>query len=171
MKKYIPVIICLLLCVGGILMAVFTHGGAMAEGASDGSKAAFAVSVIVAVAGLAGAVANLMPERRQADARMLAMASVFAALCYVGCTYFKIPIPGSTSFFHPIVKEATPYSSPPHPCCIASAGPHDSDSFLWPSRRAKAEGVNFTQVICLRSCWRPGRAPLGPFHYSLLTFT
>ena len=100
MKKYIPVIICLLLCVGGILMAVFTHGGAMAEGASDGSKAAFAVSVIVAVAGLAGAVANLMPERRQADARMLAMASVFAALCYVGCTYFKIPIPGSTSFFH-----------------------------------------------------------------------
>ena len=72
----------------------------MAEGASDGSKAAFAVSVIVAVAGLAGAVTNLMPERRQANARMLAMASVFAALCYVGCTYFKIPIPGSTSFFH-----------------------------------------------------------------------
>ena len=100
MKKYIPVIICLLLCVSGILMAAFTHGGAMAEGASDGSKAAFAVSVIVAVAGLAGAVTNLMPERRQADARMLAMASVFAALCYVGCTYFKIPIPGSTSFFH-----------------------------------------------------------------------
>ena len=100
MKKYIPVIICLLLCVSGILMAAFTHGGAMAEGASDGSKAAFAVSVIVAVAGLAGAVTNLMPERRQANARMLAMASVFAALCYVGCTYFKIPIPGSTSFFH-----------------------------------------------------------------------
>ena len=32
-------------------------------------------------------------------------------------------------------------------------------------------GANFAQVICLRSCWRPGRAPLGPFHYSLLTFT
>lgn len=100
MKKYIPVLICLLLCVSGIVLAVCTHVGAVADGATDGGKAAFALSVIVAVAGLAGAAANLMPHRRQTDARALAMASVFAALCYVGCTYFKIPIPGSTSFFH-----------------------------------------------------------------------
>ena len=100
MKKHIPVLICLLLCISGILLAVGTHGGAVADGATDGGKAVFALSVILAVAGLAGTVANLIPQRHQTDARALAMASVFAALCYVGCTFFKIPIPGSTSFFH-----------------------------------------------------------------------
>ena len=105
MKKYIPALICLLLCILGIVLAVLTHGGAVADGASDGGKALFALSVILAVEGLAGAVANTVPRqgnagRNPTNARTLAMASVFAALCYVGCTYFKIPIPGSTSFFH-----------------------------------------------------------------------
>lgn len=100
MKKHVPVLICLLLCVSGVFLAVYTHGGAVADGASDGGKAVFALSVILAVAGLAGAVTNLIPRQNQTNARTLAMASVFAALCYVGCTFFKIPIPSSTSFFH-----------------------------------------------------------------------
>ena len=100
MKKRIPLLICLLICGAGLALALFTHGGAVAEGATDGSKAVFAASVILAVAGMAGALANLNPRREKTDVRALAMASVFAALCYVGCTYFKIPIPGSTSFFH-----------------------------------------------------------------------
>ena len=100
MKKWYPTFVCLLLCAAGLVLAFLTHGGAVAENAGDGSKAAFAVSVILAVAGLAGALVNLAPRREKTDVRALAMASVFAALCYVGCTYFKIPIPGSTSFFH-----------------------------------------------------------------------
>lgn len=100
MKKYAPTLACLLLCVLGLALALATHGSAVGENAGEGTRAAFALGIILLVGGLAAVAASLSPRRRGTDVRALAMASVFAALCYVGCTYFKIPIPGSTSFFH-----------------------------------------------------------------------
>ena len=100
MKKQYAILLCLVLCIAGLVLAFVTHDAAVAEEATDANKIPFALSVILAVGGLAGTAANLLPERKKTDVRSLAMASIFAALCYVGCTYFKIPIPGSTSFFH-----------------------------------------------------------------------
>lgn len=100
MKKKYSVLFSAIVCVVGLVLAVLTHAAAIAEDAATASKAIFSVSVILTVAGLVAAIANLLPERKHTDVRSLAMASIFAALSYVGCTYFKIPIPGSTSFFH-----------------------------------------------------------------------
>lgn len=100
MKKHIALLACLALLACGILFSLCTHDGAVAEGATAMDKAFFSLSVITAVAGLAGVIAVHTPRRRHSDIRSLAMASVFAALCYVGCTYLRIPIPGFTSFFH-----------------------------------------------------------------------
>ncbi len=100
MKKKIPTIICLVISVAALLLAVFTREGAISDTATNGSKAIFALSVIAFVAALVAALASLREKPKKTDVRSLAMASLFAALCFVGCTYFKIPIPGSTSFFH-----------------------------------------------------------------------
>lgn len=100
MKQKLTTLVCISLCLCGILCSILTHGGAVAENATTAGKVAFSLSVILTVLGLAGATATAQPQERKTDIRSLAMASVFAALCYVGCTYFKIPIPGSTSFFH-----------------------------------------------------------------------
>lgn len=100
MKKISAAPVCFGLCACGIILAICFHGSAVAEGAGVAQRAVFALSVIASVAGLAGALASIHPGNHRTDVRSLAMASVFAALCYVGCTYLKIPIPGSTSFFH-----------------------------------------------------------------------
>ncbi len=100
MKKTLSAVLCFVLCALGVILAFCFHGGATAEAASGANKVLFAMSVILAVGMLAAGVANLLPQKKATDVRNLAMAAIFAALCYVGCTYFKIPIPGSTSFFH-----------------------------------------------------------------------
>lgn len=100
MKKTLSVVLCFVLCALGVILAFCFHGGATAEAASGANKVLFALSVILAVGMLAAGVTNLLPQKKATDVRNLAMAAIFAALCYVGCTYFKIPIPGSTSFFH-----------------------------------------------------------------------
>ena len=100
MKKTLSVVLCFVLCALGVILAFCFHGGATAAAASGANKVLFAMSVILAVGMLAAGVANLLPQKKATDVRNLAMAAIFAALCYVGCTYFKIPIPGSTSFFH-----------------------------------------------------------------------
>lgn len=100
MKKQYSALLCLVLFVAGIVLAVCSHGAATGDDASASGKMLFALSVILAVGGLVAAIANLLPQKKATNIRSLAMASIFAALCYVGCTYLKIPIPGSTSFFH-----------------------------------------------------------------------
>lgn len=100
MKKTLSVVLCFVLCALGVILAFCFHGGATAEASSGANKVLFALSVILAVGMLAAGVTNLLPQKKATDVRNLAMAAIFAALCYVGCTYFKIPIPGSTSFFH-----------------------------------------------------------------------
>ena len=100
MKKTYSALLSLLLCIAGLLLAVYFHGAATGENAAPTGKVLFALSVILFAGSLAATVAGFLPQRKTTDIRALAMASIFAALCYVGCTYFKIPIPGSTSFFH-----------------------------------------------------------------------
>lgn len=100
MKKFVSSLLCFIPCVIGVVLALHFHSGATAEGATATGKVLFALSVILAVGSLVATIANLLPQRKATNVRTLAMASIFAALSYVGCTYFKIPIPGSTSFFH-----------------------------------------------------------------------
>lgn len=100
MKKNHSALLCFILCAVGIVLAVCFHAGATAQEPAESNKVLFALSVILAVGSLVAGIANLLPQRKTTSVRMLAMAAIFAALCYVGCTYFKIPIPGSTSFFH-----------------------------------------------------------------------
>ena len=100
MKKSLSVLLCLIPCVIGGVLACCFHGGATAEGAAVSAKVLFALSMILCVGSFTATVANLLPQRKATNIRTLAAASIFAALSYVGCTYFKIPIPGSTSFFH-----------------------------------------------------------------------
>ena len=100
MKKLVSAIMCLVPCAIGAGLAFRFHGSATAEAAATSAKVLFALSMILCVGSFAATVATLMPQRKATNVRTLAMASIFAALAYVGCTYFRIPIPGSTSFFH-----------------------------------------------------------------------
>lgn len=100
MKKKYSTILCLLISALALALAIFTRSGAISDTATSASKAIFALSVIVCIGALVVALSSLREKPRKTDVRALAMASLFAALCFVGCTYFKIPIPGSTSFFH-----------------------------------------------------------------------
>lgn len=100
MKKKYSVLCGAAVFLVGLVLAIATHSAAIPKDAGAGIKAAFAMGMILATGGLIGMILSLLSERKSADVRSLAMASIFAALCYVGCTYLKIPIPGSTSFFH-----------------------------------------------------------------------
>lgn len=100
MKKKYPVVLSFVLCIVGIVAACCFHGYVTADTVAAWHKVLFSSSVILAVGGFVAGIVNLLPDRKPTSIRTLAMASIFAALCYVGCTYFKIPMPGSTSFFH-----------------------------------------------------------------------
>lgn len=100
-KRSFPQLITgIVLLAAGIMLTVLTRNAALAENAATSSKVYFALSVILTMVGLVFVLVNLLSKRKPANVRTLAIASIFAALCYVGCTYLKIPIPGSTSFFH-----------------------------------------------------------------------
>ena len=61
----------------------------------------YALSLILALVGLVTGIAGLLRGRssledRRTDVRALALASLFAALCYIGFSFFKIDIPVGT---------------------------------------------------------------------------
>lgn len=76
----------------GILGVTLTRAAAIAEGASAGTKAVFALSLILAILGPVTAITGCLPHRKQANTRTMTMAAMFAALCYIGFTFFKIDI-------------------------------------------------------------------------------
>ena len=94
MKKndYIRLTTGCVIFLGGLLGVFFTRTNAIAEGASAASKFAFALSLILAVLGPVTAITALLPQRKQANTRTMTMAAMFAALCYIGFTFFKIDI-------------------------------------------------------------------------------
>ena len=91
-KKWIMPAVGLALIVLGVVLAVFTRAGALAEGSTNGAKMPFALSLILILIGIAVPILGAMPERKPTDVRTLTMAALFAALCYIGFTYCKIDI-------------------------------------------------------------------------------
>ena len=83
------------LVIAGIAGVFLTRQDAIAPDASAGNKAVFAVSLILTILGVVTAVAACLPHRTP-DTRTLTMAAMFAALCYIGFTFFKIDIPVGT---------------------------------------------------------------------------
>ncbi len=76
----------------GILFTCITRSSALAEGASSGAKTVFALSLILALCGIVALIGGLLPSRKT-DTKTLAYAAMFAALCYIGFTFFKVDIP------------------------------------------------------------------------------
>lgn len=82
--KSIPVI-----C--GILIAIF--GGVLTYFTKGSQDLIFASGLIVCIVGVVVAILGFLPTRHSTDARTLALAALFTALCYIGFTYCKIDIP------------------------------------------------------------------------------
>ena len=77
----------------GIVLTVLTRTAAVAENAADGNKIPFALGLIMILLGVVIPLAAMRPEKKKTDVRTLAMAALFAALCYIGFSYCKIDIP------------------------------------------------------------------------------
>lgn len=92
-SKWIALGVGLTLVVLGIVLTAVTRADAVAENAADGSKLPFALGLIMILLGVVIPVVGAMPEKKKTDVRTLAMAALFAALCYIGFTYCKIDIP------------------------------------------------------------------------------
>ena len=92
-SKWIALGVGLTLLVLGIVLTVATRAGALAENAGDGSKIPFALGLIMILLGVVIPLVAFLPERKKTDVRTLAMAALFAALCYIGFSYCKIDIP------------------------------------------------------------------------------
>ena len=92
-RNWLPVLIGLLLTAIGILETILTRDAALAEGAAVTTTIAFALSLILAVAGILVAVTPLLPKAKPVNIRTLSSAALFTALCYIGFAYLKIDIP------------------------------------------------------------------------------
>ena len=88
-KKVISTLIGLLLIVIGVIEAIFTRDAALAQDAPLGSTIAFALSLLLVLAGILVIVIGLLPKAKPVNIRTLSLAALFAALCYIGFTYCK----------------------------------------------------------------------------------
>ena len=80
----------------GVLFVAMTRANATAQEAAASSKMLFALSLILTLVGIVVAISAMIPARSTVNVRTLAMAALFAALCYIGFTYFRIDIPVGT---------------------------------------------------------------------------
>ena len=85
-----------LLLIVGLVLVFVTRGAAVAENAGAGDKMLFALSLILTVVGFVTGIVGLLPQRASTNVRQLALAGLFAALCYIGFTFCKIDIPVGT---------------------------------------------------------------------------
>ena len=95
-KNPIPAVIGALLLIAGLVLVFVTRGAAVAENAGAADKMLFALSLILTVLGLVTGIVGLVPRRETVNVRQLALAGLFAALCYIGFTFCKIDIPVGT---------------------------------------------------------------------------
>lgn len=95
-KKQIPAVVGALLLIAGLVLVFVTRGAAVAENAGAGDKMLFALSLILTVVGFVTGIVGLLPRRASTNVRKLALAGLFAALCYIGFTFCKIDIPVGT---------------------------------------------------------------------------
>ena len=77
----------------GVIFICLTRAAALAEDAAAAQTIPFALSLILVLAGILTVIVSLLPQRQPTNVRTLAMAALFAALCYIGFTYCKIDIP------------------------------------------------------------------------------
>ncbi len=85
-------LLCLIL---GLFQITGARSTAIAESASAGDQLQYAVKLILSLLGLIAVIVPFLPKSnvRKTDTRTLTMAAMFAALCYIGFTFFKIDIP------------------------------------------------------------------------------
>ena len=95
-QKNIRLIAGAVLLVLGVVLAVFTRGSALVEDATSGQKMPFALSLILTLLGAVVVIMGLRPAPKKTDVRSLAMAALFAALCYIGFSFLRIDIPVGT---------------------------------------------------------------------------
>lgn len=86
----------LLLAALGTISVFFTQAAALSEEAGTAQTIPFALSLILILVGIVTVIISLLPERKPTNVRTLALAALFAALCYIGFTYCKIDIPVGT---------------------------------------------------------------------------
>ena len=95
-KQWITLGVGLPLLVLGIVLVILTRPAALAEDSTTGAKVPFALSLIMILMGIVVPVVGALPQRKPTNVRTLAMAALFAALCYIGFSYCKIDIPVGT---------------------------------------------------------------------------
>ena len=95
-KNQIPAAVGALLLIVGLVLVFVSRGAAVAENAGAGDKMLFALSLILTVVGFVIGIVGLLPRRASTNVRQLALAGLFAALCYIGFTFCKIDIPVGT---------------------------------------------------------------------------
>lgn len=94
-KKWILSALGLVLLAAGLYRIPTARAAAIAAAASAGDQFQYALKLILVVL---GAVTAMVPLIRRSgsgktDTRTLTLAAMFAALCYIGFTFFKIDIP------------------------------------------------------------------------------
>lgn len=85
-------IVCLTL---GLFNITTARSIAIVESASAGDQMQYAIKLILALLGFIAIVVPFLPKfsTKKTDTRTLTLAAMFAALCYIGFTFFKIDIP------------------------------------------------------------------------------
>ncbi|MBQ6679661.1 MAG: ECF transporter S component [Lachnospiraceae bacterium] len=96
-SKTIKIIIGIVLAGLGLAAIIFTRSAGIKEEASTLEQVLFALSLILFLIGLIVVGSAFMKPARPTDIRMLSLAAMLAALCYIGFAFFKIdiPIPGT----------------------------------------------------------------------------
>lgn len=94
MKKTFPVHlpVGILMTAAGTVCVFLSRNAAIAENATGLNKTVFALSLILCALGAVTVVISCLPRRKPANTRTMTMAAMFAALCYIGFTFFKIDI-------------------------------------------------------------------------------
>lgn len=95
-RNWLTVSLSAALTVGGIVLVFLTRSAGIAENATGGDKLLFASSLILALLGLVMLLVSIFPRQKALDTRTLTLTAMFAALCYIGFTFFKIDIPVGT---------------------------------------------------------------------------
>jgi len=84
----------------GVIMTILTRENAISEEATQ--TVPFALGLILILLGIVVVFSGYRQPKKEQSVRTLTMASLFAALCYVGFSFFRIDIPvgDSSTAFH-----------------------------------------------------------------------
>ena len=101
-KKWILPLCGAVMAAAGIILALITRSGAVAPGAASDSTIPFSLGLILTVCGIVIVIGGCLPKAKPVPVKTLSMAALFAALCYVGFSLFRIDIPvgDSSTAFH-----------------------------------------------------------------------